>query len=94
MCGNFHEIQTSTSYIQLWKGFLRTSVQLDAHPAFFQFATDRIFKKLVEEKFPVSASTSQEIAVPLSREEQTLCVMFLDTSFARFEFISSPPHTL
>ena len=66
MWGQYHTMQTSSKFIQLWVQFLNESAGIEPLPKLYQHLTSLIFKELVKEKFHVVytqlSECSEEIA--------------------------------
>jgi len=57
--GLYHQKRTSKLFNDSWIQFLKGSVEVEVHPAFYQYVTQEMFTKIIEEAFPVGPSSSK-----------------------------------
>ncbi len=57
MWGNYHTIRASDKFSSGWKQFLQESPGCEACPIFYQYITDKIFKRLIEIRYPVASES-------------------------------------
>lgn len=49
----YHQLRKSETFRRDWGKFLQNAVAYKAHPAFFQFVAQAIFKKLIKTQYPL-----------------------------------------
>ncbi len=64
-----HKQRTSDALKSKWVRFLETSVAVGACSIFYQYVTDRIFKAMIMQHFPVSAKAYDQNETGLRYEE-------------------------
>lgn len=69
MWGRYHTIRSSDDFHSLWASFLRESPKCDASPIFYQYITDKFFRKLIKFHFPIEDNTESVTPLNLTREE-------------------------
>lgn len=71
MWGTFHRIRCDEEYRGIWQDMMKKSVGCNASPIFYQYVTDKLFRKLIITRFPVqgSGSDSSSKSTELSYEE-------------------------
>ena len=58
MWAAYHRLRTAETFVKDWRDFLATSVGFKAFPAFYQFVTHDIFKKLVKAQYPLTTCSN------------------------------------
>ena len=56
MWGMYHSIRSSDDFRTSWEKFLHESPECEACPIFYQYVTDKVFKRLIFMHFPVAQS--------------------------------------
>jgi len=62
MWEGYYKLRSSATFKDKWTKFLHDSINAKPCPIFFQFVTDALMKKLIEEHFPLS-SKGKELPV-------------------------------
>ena len=60
MWGMYHSIRSSDNFRTSWEKFLHESPGCEACPIFYQYVTDKVFKRLIFMHFPVSTTQTQQ----------------------------------
>ena len=72
MWGTYHTIRSSDDFSSSWAKFLQESLGCEACPIFYQYVTDKLFRRLIVRHFPVSGESGDHTPVvsgSLSYEE-------------------------
>ena len=59
MWRKYHGIRTTPEYKALWEQFLLQTINSIGSPTFYQYATDVVFRQLIQEQFPLPRSAEQ-----------------------------------
>ena len=59
MWRKYHSIKTTPEYKALWEQFLLKSINSVASPTFYQYATDVVFRQLIQEQFPLPRRSAE-----------------------------------
>ena len=60
MWRKYHSIRTTSEYKALWEQFLQKTINSVASPTFYQYATDVIFRELIQEQFPLPSESAEQ----------------------------------
>ena len=63
MWGMHHSICSSDDFRTTWEKFLHESPRCEACPIFYQYVTDKVFKKLTFTHFPVTESEHHTVQI-------------------------------
>lgn len=66
----YHQIRSSTSFIECWTNFLELS-SCEAAPVFYQYVTDSLMDQLIKLRYPIASNPASEEELHLTYEEQS-----------------------
>ena len=70
MWGAYHQLRTARTFVEDWDAFLSMSIRCKALPAFCQFVTHYIFKKLIKTEYALTNASPELSTRSLSHIEQ------------------------
>lgn len=69
MWHQYHSIRISASFKRKWADFVLTCGKVSASPAFYQYATDIVFKELIQIYFPVASQPIAQKSTTITNTE-------------------------
>ena len=83
--GLYHQKRTSKDFNNCWHQFLESLIKVGkAHPAFYQYITQELFTKIIEEAFPVTPSTSACTASVRSKRYDGRSLNYVEQNAVRY----------